>query len=62
MPLGGFPDRIPDITLVNVHLSTLGEVEVFGPGMAVVDDELYWFPTTSPKLAAVVDVFTSDIS
>ena len=40
--MGSFPYSLPDVALVDVDLSTLGEVEVFRPGVAVVDYELYW--------------------
>ena len=39
-------------------------MQVFAPGMAVVDDELYLYSATSPSilvLAAVVDVFASNV-
>ena len=41
LTLGDFPDGVPDITLIDVDLSGLREVEIFGPGVAVVADELY---------------------
>jgi len=44
-----------------VDLSTLGEVEVFRPGMAVVDDELYWSIIASTIFTAVIYFLTSDV-
>jgi len=54
---GGISNNFPDIASIEVNLAALGEVEVFGPGMAVTDDEFYWFPST----ATVVDVLTGDV-
>jgi len=59
--LGDFPYSLSDIALVYVHLSTLGKVDVFRPGVAVVDYKLYWSMPTL-VVAAVVDVLVSDIS
>ena len=53
--LGDFPD----ITLIDVDLSGLREVEIFGPGMAVVVDEFYG--PVSAVFTAVEDVFTSNV-
>ena len=42
----------------------MGKVEVFGPGVTIVDDEFYFTPDpiAAPLvLSAVVDVFTSDV-
>ena len=47
-----------------MDLSTLGEVEVFGPSVAVVADEFYYASDSvaaSLVLAAVVDVLTSNV-
>ena len=44
---------MPDVALVDVDLSTLGEVEVFGPSVAVVADEFYGFPSAVLIFAAV---------
>ena len=55
---------MPDVALVDVDLSTLGEVEVFGPSVAVVADEFYYASdsvATSLVLATVVDVLTSNV-
>ena len=46
--------------IVDAHLSRLREVEVFGPGVTIVDDEFYFTPdpiATPLVLSAVVDVF-----
>ena len=55
---------MPDVALVDVDLSTLGEVEVFGPGVAVVADEFYGsmaaIPTSS-IFATVLDTLASDV-
>ncbi len=51
-----FSDGLPDVALVDVDLPGLREVEVFGPGMAVVADELYRVPSTRPVFAGVADV------
>ena len=64
LTLGDFPDGVPDITLVDVDLSGLQEVEIFGTGMAVVADEFYYASdsvATSPIFAAVEDVFTNNV-
>lgn len=64
LTLGGFSDGFPDITLVDVDVYGLGEVEVLGPGVAVVVDELdktmvpIFFPTV---FAAVINVLASDV-
>ena len=39
--LGGLSDGLPNIALIKVHLHGLGDVQVFGRGMAIVYDELY---------------------
>ena len=52
---------MPDITLIDVDLSGLREVEVFGPGMAVVVDEFYGSIFSRLIFTAVEDVFTSNI-
>eukprot|EP00061_Rhincodon_typus_P018089 g47112.t1 len=52
--------RPVDVALVYADLPTLGEVEVFGPGVAVVDDELN-IRTTRLVFATVVDVCTGDV-
>ncbi|MEW8689130.1 MAG: hypothetical protein AB2556_25190, partial [Candidatus Thiodiazotropha sp.] len=62
LPTGCFPNSLPDVALVDVDLSTLGEVEVLGPNVAVVADEFYFTSdsiATSLVLSAVVYVFTS---
>ena len=51
---------MPDVALVEVAFPGLGKVEVFGPGVAIVDDEFYFTPdpfATPLVLSAVVDVF-----
>ena len=60
LTLGDFPDGMPDITLIDVDLPGLREVEIFGPGIAVVADELYG-SMPRPIFAAVEDVFTSNV-
>ena len=55
---------MPGVALVEVDFPGLGKVEVFGPGVAVVDDEFYFTPdpiATPLVLSAVVDVFTGDV-
>ena len=52
---------MPDITLIDVDVSGLWEVEIFGPGMAVVVDEFYGSIFSRPIFTAVEDVFTSNI-
>ena len=55
---------MPDVALVEVDIPGLGKVEVFGPGVTIVDDEFYFAPdpiATPLVLSAVVDVFTGDI-
>ena len=55
---------MPDVALVEVDFPGLGKVELFGPGVTIVDDEFYFTldPTATPLvLSAVVDVFTSDV-
>ena len=62
--LGDFPDGAPDVALVDVNLSGLREVEVFGPGAAVVVDEFYGSMAASPTstlFATVEDVLTSNV-
>ncbi len=47
-----------------MDLSILGEVEVFRPGVAVVDDEFYWsiyMNSTSFIFTTVVDVLASNV-
>ena len=64
LTLGDFPDGVPDITLVDVDLSGLREVEIFGPGVAFVADEFYYASdsvATSPIFSTVEDVFTSNV-
>ena len=54
----------PDVALVDVNLLGLGEVEVFGPGVAVVVDEFYGSMAaipTSTIFATVEDVITSNV-
>ncbi|MEW8688932.1 MAG: hypothetical protein AB2556_24195 [Candidatus Thiodiazotropha sp.] len=51
---------MPDVALVDVNLSTLGEVKVFGPSVAVVADEFYIY-STGPIFATVVDVLISNV-
>ena len=54
---------MPDVAFVEVDFPGLGKVEVFGPGVAIVDDEFYFTPdpiATSLVLSTVVDVFTGD--
>ena len=36
-------------------------MEVFGPGVTIVDDEFYCRPSTALVFSAVVDVFTGDV-
>ena len=60
LTLGDFPDGVPDITLIDVDLSGLREVEIFGPGMAVVAYKFYG-SMARPIFAAVEDVFTSNV-
>ena len=55
---------MPDVALVEVDFPGLGKVEVFGPGVTIVDDEFYFTPDPIAiplVLSAVVDVFTGDI-
>ena len=59
LTLGDFPDGVPDVALVDVDLSGLWEVEVFGPSVAVVADGFYG--PVSAVFTAVEDVFTSDV-
>ena len=57
-------DRLPDVVLVEVNFPRLGRVEVFGPGVTIVDDEFYFTPdpiATPLVLSAVLDVFTGDV-
>ena len=64
LTLGDFPDGAPDVALVDVNLSGLGEVEVFGPGVAVVVDELYGPMATIPTstiFATVENVLNSNV-
>ena len=35
---------MPDVALVEVDFPGLGKVEVFGPGVTIVDDEFYFAP------------------
>ena len=62
--VSSFTDGMPDVALVEVDFPGLGKVEVFGPGVTIVDDEFYFTPdpiATPLVLSAVVDVFTSDV-
>ena len=62
--VSSFTDGMPDVALVEVDFPGLGKVEVFGPGMTIVDDEFYFTPDLIANplvLSAVVDVFTSDV-
>ena len=62
--MGSFTDGMPDVALVEVDFPGLGKVEVFGPGVTIVDDEFYFAPDPIAiplVLSAVVDVFTSDV-
>ena len=62
--VGSFTDGMPDVALVEVDFPGLGKVEVFGPGMTIVDDEFYFTPdpiATPLVLSAILDVFTSDV-
>ena len=55
---------MPDVALVDVDLSTLGEVEVFGPSVAVVADEFYGSMAaipTSTIFAIVEDDLTNNV-
>ena len=55
---------MPDVALVEVDFPGLGKVEVFGPGVTIMDDEFYFTPdpiATPLVLSAVVDVFIGDI-
>ena len=61
LTLGDSPDGVPDITLVDVDLSGLQEVEIFGPGVAVVVYKFYDSIFSRPIFAAVEDVFTSNV-
>ena len=52
-----------DVALVDVHLSRLRKVEVFGPGVIFVDNDLYFIPDTvtpKPVLSAVIYDLTGD--
>ena len=60
--MGSFTDGMLHVTLVEVDFPGLGKVEVFGPGVTIVDDEFYFTsdPIATPLvLSAVIDVFTS---
>ena len=59
--MDGITDRLPDVALVEVNFPGLGQMEVFGPGVTIVDDEFYCLPSTVLVFSAVVDVFTGDI-
>ena len=59
--MGSFTDGMPDVALVEVDFPGLGKVEVFGPGVTIVDDEFYFLPPTALVFIAVVDVFTGDV-
>ena len=61
LTLGDFPDGVPDITLIDVGLSGLREVEIFGPGVAVVAYKFNDSIFSQPIFAAVEDVFTSNV-
>ncbi len=62
--MGGSLDGLPDVAIIEVDLSALGEVQVFRPGMAVVDDE-FCFATngslSSLIFDTVVDILASDV-
>lgn len=58
--LGRLPDCIPHITIIDVDLSRLWEVEIFGPSMTIVDNELNMV-VFFLVFVTVVDVFTSSI-
>ena len=60
-PTGCFPNSLPDVALVDVNLSTLGEVEVSWPSVAVVADEFHRLPSAVPISAAVEYVFSSNV-
>ena len=47
--------------LVEVDFPRLRKVEVFGPGVIIVDDEFYCLPSTALVFSAVVDIFTGDV-
>ena len=56
---------MPDVALVDVHLSRLRKVEVFGPDVTVVDNEPYFTPDTvtpKPVLAAVIYMISPAMS
>ena len=62
---GRFPDRLPDVALVESDFPALGEVEVFSPSVAVVTDEFYNTSDTigaSLVFAAVEYVLPSNVS
>ena len=42
--IGSFTDGMPDVALIEVDFPGLGKVEVFGPGVTIVDDEFYFNP------------------
>lgn len=58
--LGTFANGLPDVSLADVNFFGLGEVKVLGPGVVIVDDELYLF-MPAQVFAAVVDVLASDV-
>ena len=41
---------MPDVALVEVDFPGLGKVEVFGPGVTIVDDEFYFTPSPLPPV------------
>ena len=64
LTLGGFPDGLPDVALVDADFSGLWEVKVFGSGVAIVADKLnFTSDSVATKLvfAAVVNVLTGDV-
>ena len=62
---GHLLDGFPDVTVEEVDLPALREVEALGPGVAVVDDEVDGSVATIPTptiLAAVIDVLAGNTS
>ena len=49
------------LLFVYVEFSGLWEVEVFGPGVAILADKLYWSVTASTLLAAIMNVIAGDV-
>ena len=60
LALGGSPDGVPDIAFVKVDLSGGWEVEVLGPSVAVMDDEVQ-ICSTRFILAAVIYGLSRDV-